>query len=377
MLENELVNISNIVLEKQRFSRNGSVLYRYFETSGSTWVTEYGFDQIVVSFDYELVPPISPFIITVKTDNTGTSNNDQFTIPTTTGTYLYDIVTSDGQTINGNTGDTTITFPSAGTYDIEITGDFPRIYFNNTRDKNKLVDIKQWGSIVWSSMVVAFQGCNSLTTVTATGSPDLSNVTDMNNMFQGCGNLITLDVSTWDTSSTTNMDAIFFLCQDLTTLDVSNLDVSKVTTMDAMFGYCSSLTTLDVSGFDTSKVTIMSATFFGCNQLTTLDVSNWNTSSTTNMGDMFGGCTSLTTIDVSLWDVRVCTKFTSFMTSSPGMTTPIYDQTLINWSAQTLQTGEYIDFGGSQYTLGGAAEAAHDVLTDPPNNWVITDGGGI
>ena len=64
------------------------------------------------------------FIITVKTDNIGTSNNDQFEIPTISGANprLYDVETSDGQIILGNTGNLLITFPSAGTYDINISG---------------------------------------------------------------------------------------------------------------------------------------------------------------------------------------------------------------------------------------------------------------
>jgi hypothetical protein len=64
------------------------------------------------------------FIISVKTDNAGTSGTNQFTIPTTGTGYLYDIETSDGQSILGNTGNTTITFPSAGTYTIYISGIF-------------------------------------------------------------------------------------------------------------------------------------------------------------------------------------------------------------------------------------------------------------
>ena len=68
------------------------------------------------------------FEFTVKTDNAGTSAADQFTIPTTGTGYNYDISTSDGQIISGATGNTTITFPSAGSYTIKITGDFPRIF---------------------------------------------------------------------------------------------------------------------------------------------------------------------------------------------------------------------------------------------------------
>ena len=78
------------------------------------------------------------FIIQVKTDNTGTSASNQMTIPTTTGTYLYDVETSDGQTFTGETGNLTITFPTSGTYEIYISGLFPRIYFNNGGDSQKI-----------------------------------------------------------------------------------------------------------------------------------------------------------------------------------------------------------------------------------------------
>jgi len=69
---------------------------------------------------------LDSFIITVKTDNAGTSNSDQFTIPHQGAfAYNYDIETSDGQIITGANGASyTITFPSAGTYDIKIKGIF-------------------------------------------------------------------------------------------------------------------------------------------------------------------------------------------------------------------------------------------------------------
>ena len=62
------------------------------------------------------------FIFDVKSDNAGTSNSNQMTIPTDIGTYLYDAETSDGQLITGNTGNLTISFPTAGTYTIFISG---------------------------------------------------------------------------------------------------------------------------------------------------------------------------------------------------------------------------------------------------------------
>ena len=96
------------------------------------------------------------FVITVKTDNTGTSANDAFTIPTTGTGYDYNVDCNDDGTdeATGVSGDYTCDYSAlggAGTYTIRIkdhAGDgtgFPRIYFNNGGDKDKLLTIEQWG----------------------------------------------------------------------------------------------------------------------------------------------------------------------------------------------------------------------------------------
>lgn len=219
--------------------------------------------------------------------------DSQFTIPTTEVGYNYKVSTSDGQSFTGVTGSLTITFPDANTlYDVSISGDFPRIYFNNGTQKLKLIDIKQWGDFEWTSMYGAFQGCSNMT-CSATDTPNVSSVTDMFGMFAGCTSLTTLDVSSWNVSSVTNMSYMFYNCTSLTTLDVSNWNVSSVTNMYQMFFSCTLLTTLDVSNWNVSSVTDMAYMFYQCTSLTTLDVSNWNVSSVTTMYQMFYQCTSL------------------------------------------------------------------------------------
>lgn len=69
-----------------------------------------------------------------------------------------------------------------------------------------------------------------------------------------------------------------------------------ITDMNNMFNYCTSLTSLDMSHFDTSNVTDMNNMFSGCSSLTTLDLSHLNASRVSKMSNMFSGCTSLTTI---------------------------------------------------------------------------------
>ena len=274
----------------------------------------------------EVYSAASPFITTWRT----TGTNETITIPTTGAGYNYDITTSDGQTFTGETGDKTITFATAGDYDVEISGDFPRIYFNNGGDNLKLVDIVQWGSIAWTSFSVAFYGCNSLTTTSVTDAPDLSNVTDISNMFLRCQELITLDFSNWDVSNVTNMSNML----------QRNLD------------------------------------------LTTLAVSNWDVSNVTNMNQMLRNTDSITDYLLSNWNINKVTDFGAFMVFT-GMSTSSYDAILIGWEA-TLQT-EFpsgtgytptisIDFGGSKYTGGGAAATARSSLVSN-FGWTIVDGG--
>ena len=125
---------------------------------------------------------------------------------------------------------------------------------------------------------------------------DTSNVTDMKNMFSGCENLTSLDVSSFNTSNVTSMHGMFSGCFIIETLDLSNFDTSNVTNMAYMFSDDSGLTSLNLSSFDTSNVTNMGDMFFSCSGLETLDLSGWDMSKVTNMGDMFGYCRKLKTI---------------------------------------------------------------------------------
>jgi len=137
---------------------------------------------------------IPKFTLEVKSDNAGTSGTDQFTIPTTAGTYLYDYTTSDGQSGTGLTGATTITFASgAGTYEIYITGTFPRIYFANSGDKLKLLRVLEWGDygVGAANQMAAFDNCNNLTSI-ASDVDNLNLITNGQWMFRTCNSLTAL-----------------------------------------------------------------------------------------------------------------------------------------------------------------------------------------
>ncbi len=126
------------------------------------------------------------FITTWKTNNTGTSNSTSISIPTNPAyTYNYDVDWDNDGIIDtmGITEDFNYDFGIAGTYIVGIQGNFPSIYFNNSGDKAKILDIVQWGNIGWQSMENAFYGCSNLNS-SATDIPNLSSVTSMKSMFR-------------------------------------------------------------------------------------------------------------------------------------------------------------------------------------------------
>ena len=180
---------------------------------------------------------LAPFIIEVDTSKAG-SASDQFEFTGALGDY--DVVAKQNDTVvatfDNLSGEQTITLPSAGIYVLEVmpkaSNGFNRIRFNSSGDKLKPTDIKQWGSVAWSSFQRTFFGCSNMLT-TATDRPNLSLVTDMEKMFQGA-TLANPDTLNWDVSSVTDMEKMF-QGATLANPDVSNWDVSSVINMGYMF----------------------------------------------------------------------------------------------------------------------------------------------
>ncbi len=259
------------------------------------------------------------FVITVKTDNPGSSSDTQFTIPTTGGGYNYNVdCNNDGiDEATGVTGGYTCNYPSAGAYTIRIkdntgakTG-FPRIYFNNGGDRRKLLTVEQWGTGQWTSMAHAFHGCTNLT-VPATDAPDLSNVTDMSYMFRDA-RAFNQDIGGWDTANVTDMSYMFSgasaFNQDIGDWNTANVtdmngmfdharafnqnigdwNTANVTDMSDMFNHASAFDQ-DIGGWNTANVTDMSYMFHRAWRFNG-DIGGWNTANVTDMRDMFGGST--------------------------------------------------------------------------------------
>ncbi|WP_205728913.1 BspA family leucine-rich repeat surface protein, partial [Flagellimonas onchidii] len=225
------------------------------------------------------------FVTTWKTDNQGTSTDNQIAIPTFPGeTYNYSVDWGDGNSDNNINGGITHTYAAPGTYTVSITGDFPRIYFNFLGDNEKLLTIEQWGDIAWSSMEAAFAACLNLD-VLASDAPDLTNVTSMKDMFNSCSSLLgNNSMNNWDTRTVTDMSLLFASTNNFNA-DISNWDTSNVIKMNGMF-IMNDVFNQPIGAWNTSNVQNM-ASMFNMTGSFNQDISNWDVGNVTNMFGMF------------------------------------------------------------------------------------------
>lgn len=136
---------------------------------------------------------------------------------------------------------------------------------------------------------------------------DTSKTTSMYNMFSDCSKLVFQGLSNWDVSNVTDMCGMFDGCRMFDNIqDISNWNVSNVTTMYDMFGFCRKITNVNgLSNWDVSNVTRMDRLFYWCTKLTDISgLSNWNVSNVTDMSDVFSQCTNLSDISqLSNWNI--------------------------------------------------------------------------
>ena len=348
--------------------------------------------------------PSSPdFISTWDTTQAG-SASDTIVLPMTAGNTVH---WGDGNTDTTNTH----TYAAGGTYTVTIEGAVNTFRFGNSGDRRKIIDISNWGGFdIFADAI--FYGCNNLD-ISATDYPiisttrfwymfsscaltspnlnswDVSSVNNFDNCFRINTNFNT-DLSGWDMSSATNLQYMFR--NTSFNHDISNWDVSGVITFSNMFLSCSfdqPIDNWDVSGGQNFESMFNGSNFnqpipsWVCGNATNMrgmfrecsfnqDISAFNTSLVTNMWYMFRNNYSFDQ-DISSWDINQVSNFFNFM-QGVTLSTANYDALLIAWDAQgAMSYSGTVNFGGSQYTSGGAADAARNNLIVKWGG--ITDGG--
>ena len=323
-----------------------------------------------------------PFITTWETTNLGASNDNQITIPTFPGIeYNYTVEWGDGSTSEGVTGDIIHTYNVPGTYSVNITGVFPRIFFNNTGDSQKIISIDQWGNNEWTSMEDAFNGCSFLVG-TYTDIPNLTGVTNMSRMFQ-LASSFNSSVANWDVSNVTTMSALFnnftteTIVETVTPIenttftnvvrqinvvaafnqDLSSWNVGNVTDMSFMFA--ATPFNQNINNWNVGNVINMQGMFFIANNFNQ-DLSSWNVGNVTDMSFMFEDAVSFNS-EIGGWNVsNVITMQSMFEEAS------LFNSTLLNWNVSNV-----IDMS---FMFASARSFNQDISTWNTNNVLSTLG---
>ncbi len=241
-----------------------------------------------------------------------------------------------------------------------LTGNKPGWY--NVRENITEVEFESgFESVIVRTCFDWFKGCTNLTTITGLTNLNTSEVTDMSNMFNGCVNLGTIDISNfntqnvwdfrymfancakvsslavekitfnttkypnlkiyvegmfsgsgltsvdvkhWSTTPLSSYTQLFAGCSKLQSVNVTGIVTAATSSIDYMFQGCSSLKSVDASSFVTSGVTHMNNLFDGCSGLTSVDVSSFNTGNVRYMTSMFEGCSSLNVLDISSFNTQ-------------------------------------------------------------------------
>ena len=281
-----------------------------------------------------------PFITTWKTDNQGSSEDTQITIPVNADeSYNYDIYWEEiGNASNYGslfraTGITTIDFPTAGTYRVEISGVFPQINFFSVfgGDREKLITIEQWGDISWSSMERSFYNCANLT-VPASDAPDLTNVTSLFGMFEGASSFND-DIGYWDVSEITDMSVMFSEASSFNQ-NLSAWKTGNVTKMSSMFSAASSFDQ-PIGNWNVSQVTSMAGMFSGATNFNQ-DLGSWDVANVTNMNGMFRDASSFDQ-NIGGWDVS---KVTGMHGVFDGATS--FNHDIGSWNVENVTQMSYL-----------------------------------
>lgn len=325
-----------------------------------------------------------PLIIRVDTTKSGATPSDTFRIPANAPgeTYRFKVDWGDGVITSNHTGNAEHTYAIGGVYDIKIYRKFPRMFFNNSGDRLKLLEVRDWGELNYSTnQTGAFYGCNNLTFIAEDENSWYNGITNGISMFRGSS--LTSLPDNMTLSKLTN-GGYMFPNNSFTSLP-DNMTLSSLTIGSFMF-YNNSLTSLpDVMTL--SSLTNGSDMFLD-NLLTTLP-DGMLLSSLTNGNSMFRGNLLNTLPDgMTLGSLTVGTNMfrdnpitsaiglnlhkinsgASFMNSA---NLPNYSEILIDIEANNPNDDVMIHFGGSKYNSSAVTARANLVA----RGWDITDGG--
>ncbi|WP_196894362.1 BspA family leucine-rich repeat surface protein [Aureivirga marina] len=251
------------------------------------------------------------------------------------------------------------TYANPGVYTITVSGNINRVYYDDIAYypddienlKSKVKSVEQWGTAQWITMEGAFGGLRNLV-INAVDTPDLSQVTNMSEMFRSAQSF-NQNINNWDVSNVTDMEGLFRFAK-IFNQPLNNWDVSNVTNMEKMFQSANKFNQ-PLDNWDVSNVVNMSGMFFSAYYFNQ-NINNWDVSNVTNMSFMFfnfnaAAIESTFNQPLNNWDVSNVVNMSSMFHNARA-----FNQPLNNWD-----TSNVIDM----HSMFKGAK----LFNQPLNNW--------
>lgn len=184
----------------------------------------------------------------------------------------------------------------------------------------ELFEVSQWGDILWlQQFAQGFSECPNLD-ITATDTPNLSQINNLSQMFSGCSSLIgNASFSNWNTSTITDMNGMFTRAK-LFNQNIGTWNTAKVKDFGSMFAYASAFNQ-NISAWNTSSAT----NFYSMFQNATVfnqPLNSWNTNNVTNFSYMFSNAKSFNQ-PLNNWNTSKATSFQNMFTNAESFNQPI------------------------------------------------------
>ena len=152
----------------------------------------------------------------------------------------------------------------------------------------------------WSTASLSFSnnfsGFSAMEAIEGLEKLDTSRVGRMSQMFNGCSELKSIDISSFNLSQVDDLTQMFARCEKLESIKLPNVtEGNKLRNIDQMFASCKSLTTVKFGehfAFDNPTSGNCNSMFSGCKSLESIDLPD-DFKGGQQMYSMFGNCSKL------------------------------------------------------------------------------------
>ena len=145
------------------------------------------------------------------------------------------------------------------------------LYINNNKKNNFESRIKLEKGIYYIKLIFNYE------------------ILDCSDLFSYCKNIVSLNLSSFNTKKVTNMARMFYGCKNLKRLDLSNFHTSNVITMDEMFLDCINLHYINFENINSNSLISMSKMFKNCQNLEYINLNSLEASTNITIDELLYG----------------------------------------------------------------------------------------